>query len=148
MIRDPLRRLPIAARFGLAALLCLLPLGQVWSSYIIGGMEVPGYCNDDGLCVPGVYIPGSSSVTSVAQAPIRLFLVAAAAGLLVCAVRVRTVATLRIASVAVAAATAAALLAAGHRSTSVLLPVLAALLLAAPPVLAGRRALAKRSTAP
>lgn len=99
-------------RLWAAAALCVLPLGFVWS-----GRVTSGY---------------------VAQVPIRVFLVAAAVGFLVCATRTRTALTRRIARVACLAAAAAAVLAAANGSARILLCLLAALAMVVPLVAAPR----------
>lgn len=104
MTRDPFAAVPTTTRLWAAAVLCALSLGLTWS------YGAP-----------------------VKDAPVRLFVVAAAAGLLVAALRARTPATQRLARAATAALTVALALVLGHGSRAGVLVLALALLLAAPP---------------
>lgn len=103
------------ARLLAAAALCVLPLGFDWSGSVRSGYQ-----------------------SLVSQAPIRVFLVAAALGFLLCATRVRTPAMRRVARLAWVSTAAAALLAAGHGSPQILLCPVVALALAGPAVAGDR----------
>ena len=67
-------------RLWTAALLCVLPFGFVWSGGVTPGTVIYGDCtySDNEYCVPDQYVPGSAYHSLVSQAPIRVFLVAAA----------------------------------------------------------------------
>jgi hypothetical protein len=140
VIRDPFARLPVSGRLWAAALLCIVPLGLVWSKVngvVTNGIFGPGYCDYDGYCEPGiytagVYVPGST--THVSQSPARVFLLVAAAALVFTATRVRTAATRKVARLATGSLAFAAGLAASHRATLTLVCVLLALALVAPAV--------------
>jgi hypothetical protein len=106
---DPLRRLPAAARLWAAAGLSALPLGL------------------------------STDQTRVSQAPIRVFLVAAAIAFAVCAVGVRTEAKRALARTGCACASAGAALAAANEAPRVLLCLIGALVLVAPLVVLAKR---------
>jgi hypothetical protein len=101
--RDPLAPIPTTARLSAAAMLCALSLGLDWS------------------------------VTTVSAAPVRLFVVAPALGLLVAALRPRTRATQRLARVATVALTVALAYALGHSNRQVVLLLAVAVVLAARP---------------
>lgn len=127
-------------RLWAAAFLCVLPLGFVWSGGVTSGYVLYGDCNytDNYYCVPDQYVPGTAYHSLVSQAPIRVFLVAAAAAFVICAARTRTAATLRVAHAGCASLVVAAALAAGQGAARVLICVVAALVLVAPRVLAKR----------
>ena len=97
---------------------------------------------DDYYCVPDQYLPGSTRLSFVSQAPIRVFLVAAAIAFVVCAARTRTVATRAVARLGCAAVAGAVALAAGHGAVRVLACLLGAIVLVGPLVLARSRVLA------
>lgn len=126
-------------RLTAAAALCLLPLGLVWSGGVTSGYVLYGDCSytDNDYCVPDQYVPGTPYHSLASQAPIRVFLVAAAIGFVLCATRVRTESTRRVARLACLATAAGAVLAAANGSSRSLLCLVAALALAVPPV-AGR----------
>ena len=138
---DPLRGLSTAARLWAAVLLTLLPLGYVWS--VGAGMITPGFTlygdcgyNDGPYCTPDRYVSGYAtrgSLTMVSQAPVRVLLLAAAAGFVVASWR-RTATTRRLAKVATGALVGALALALSHRDVNVVLLLAAALAFAAPPV--------------
>ena len=132
---DPLRRLPTRIRLWLAVLLCLTPMGLVWQTTVTPGTTLYGDCgySSGPYCVPDTYLPGSANSTTVAQSPIRIFLVVAVVLLAACAATARTQATQRLARIATGALAVAAVLAAAHGSSRTLLSVLIALALAAPP---------------
>jgi hypothetical protein len=123
-------------RLWAAAALCLLPLGFVWSGGVTSGYVLFGDCDytENSYCVPDQYVPGTPYHSLVLQAPIRVFLVAAAVGFLLCATRRRTLLTRRVARVACASTAVAALLAAGNGSPRILVCLVAALALVAPVV--------------
>jgi hypothetical protein len=135
VVTDPLRRIPTSARLWLAAVLCLAPMGLIWSTSVTPGTTLFGDCgySDGPYCTPDQYLPGSASTTTVAQSPIRVFLVVAVLLLAVCAATPRTERTRRLARVATGALALAALLSASHGASRPLVCVLAALALAAPP---------------
>jgi len=112
---DPSRILSTTLRLSAASLLCVLALGMAWS-----------------------YSAGSAVL--VRQAPVRLFVVAAALGLAATALRSRTPATQRLARTATAALGVAIALALGHGQGPVVLLLAVALILAAPPAWRGPRA--------
>ena len=141
MIRDPFARLPVTGRLWTAALLCVVPLGLVWSKVnglLTNGVFGPGYCDYDGYCEPGiytagVYVPGST--THVSQSPARVFLLIAAVALAFTGdpdPYHRDPA--RSARLATGSLAFAAVLAASHRATLTLVCVLVALALVAPAV--------------
>lgn len=123
-------------RLWAAAALCLLPLGFVWSGGVTSGYVLFGNCSysADYYCVPDQYVPGTAYHSLVSQAPIRVFLVAAALGFVLCATRVRTPALLRVARCAWLSTAAAVLLAAGHGSARIVVCLVAALVLVGPAV--------------
>jgi hypothetical protein len=139
--RDPLARLPTALRLWAAAALCVVPLGLSWS--FSSGFLTPGYylygdCGyrSDAYCTPDQYVPGSylpGHSTIVSQSPLRVFLILAAAALVFTATRVRTDATRRVARVGTGAMATGAVLAAGNGAPVVLICLVGALVLAAPP---------------
>ncbi len=92
-------------RLWTAALLCVLPFGFAWSGGVTPGTVIYGDCtySDGEYCVPDQYVPGSSYHSLVSQAPIRVFLVAAAVIFIACATRVRTHLTRRLARLGCAA---------------------------------------------
>jgi hypothetical protein len=139
--RDPLARLPTALRLWAAAALCVVPLGLSWSFssgflssgyYLYGdcGYSADAYCTPDQY-VPGSYLPGHSTIVS--QSPLRVFLVLAAVALAFTATRVRTEATRRVARIGTGAIAVGAVQAAANGASVVLICLVAALLLAAPP---------------
>jgi hypothetical protein len=112
-------------RLALAAALCVLPLGLVWSTspgfltagYIIYGdcsYSVETYCTNDAY-VPGYYVPGSRILGADASA--RVFLVFAAVVLGLAALRTRTEALKRVVRAATVAAGIAFVLAVSQRAT-------------------------------
>ena len=135
---DPFARLPTVARLWAAAVLCVVPLGLVWSRLpgtVTPGLVGPGSCDADGFCTPGIYTPGiyyGGGTVPGASASARVLLVAAAVALVVVAVRLRTDATRRVARLTTVAVGVAAALAAADRATGSLLCLLAALALVAP----------------
>ena len=128
------------ARLLFAAALCVLPLGFVWSGGVTSGYVVFGDCSysENYYCVPDYYVPGTPYRSLVSEAPIRVFLVLAAAAFVVCASHVRTEATKTVARVGCLSAAVAAALAAGNGSTRVLLCLIGALVLVVPLVSARR----------
>jgi hypothetical protein len=140
-----LRGLPTPVRLWAAAVLCFVPMGFVWSGRVSGGYYLYGDCSytDDYYCVPDQYVPGSTKLVFVSQAPVRVFLVAAAIAFVVCAARVRTPTTRALARLGCVALVAAAALAAGQGAVRVLACVLVALALVAPLVAARPGVLAK-----
>jgi hypothetical protein len=124
-LRGRLPEVSTAARLWVAALLAVIPLGFVWAKskgYVTPGVFGPMTCDYDGTdCDPGVYtagmyVPGTTE--HVSDAPVRLFLVAAAVAVIVVATRVRTAGTRRLARLAVGSLIVAALLAVGARATT------------------------------
>ena len=132
---DPLRRLSTTSRLWLAVLLCIVPLGLVWQTDVTPGTTLYGDCgySDGSLCVPDAYLPGSVSSTTIAQSPLRVFLLTGIVLLALCACTPRTEATRRLARIAVVAIGLGAVLAASHGSSRALVSMLAALALAGPP---------------
>jgi hypothetical protein len=139
--RDPLTRLPTGLRLWAATALCVLPLGLSWSfstGFLTSGYYLAGDCgySDYTYCTPDQYVPGTflpGHSTLVSQSPLRVFLVLAAAALVFTATRVRTEATRRVVRVGTGAIGVAAVLAAGNGASIVLICLLAALAMAAPP---------------
>lgn len=123
-------------RLLLAAALCVLPLGFVWSGGVSSGYVLFGSCSytEDYYCVPDYYVAGTPYHSLVSEAPIRVFLVFAAVAFLVCAGHVRTEATKRLARAGCLSAAIAAVLAAGNGSTRILVCLIGALVLVAPRV--------------
>lgn len=132
--------MPARTRLWAAAALCVLPLGFVWSGGVTSGYVRFGDCDysDSYYCVPDEYVPGTPYHSLVFQAPIRVFLVGAALGFVLCATRVRTELTRRIGRLACLATAAAGVLAAAHGSSRLLLCAVAALVLVVP-LVAGSR---------
>jgi hypothetical protein len=128
------------ARLLFAAALCVLPLGFVWSGGVTSGYILYGDCSytSDYYCVPDYYVAGTPYHSLVSEAPIRVFLVFAAAAFVVCAGHVRTEATRRVARAGCVSAAIAAALAAGNGSTRILLCLVGALALVVPLVAARR----------
>jgi hypothetical protein len=130
-------------RLWVAAALCLVPLGLVWSrtasqftiGYTIYGTcsyAEPGtYCTEDAY-VPGTFTPGSSLHGFSTSA--RVFLVFAAVVLAWVASQPRTSDTRRWARLAVIGIIIALVLSVSARSTASIACLLAALGLAGPPV--------------
>jgi hypothetical protein len=141
---DPLRGLPTPLRLWAAAFLCVLPLGFLWSGEVTPGVVLFGDCSytEGYYCVPDQYLPGSAKYSFVSQAPIRVFLIAAAIAFVVCAARARTVSTRAVARLGCAAVAGAIVLAAGHGSVQVLACVLGAFVLVGPLVVRPARVLA------
>ena len=128
------------ARLLFAAALCVLPLGFVWSGGVTSGYVVFGDCSysENYYCVPDYYVPGTPYHSLVSEAPIRVFLVLAAAAFVLCASHVRTEATKHVARAGCLSAGVAAALAAGNGATRVLLCLVGALVLVVPLVWARR----------
>ncbi|MDT4940850.1 MAG: hypothetical protein QOJ34_939 [Pseudonocardiales bacterium] len=127
-------------RLALAAALCVLPLGLVWSTsagFLTSGYVIYGdcgytadeYCTTDSY-VPGYYLPGSRVLGADASA--RVFLVFAALVLGYIAVRTRTAATRRLARAATVSAGIALALAVSQRATLTIACLAGALLLVVP----------------
>lgn len=133
-LRDPLAALPTPLRLWAAAVLCLVPMGFVWSGHVTAGFYLFGDCSytDDYYCVPDQYVPGSTKLSFVSQAPIRVFLVAAAVAFVICAARTRTLATRALARLGCVALTAGVALALAQGAVRVLACLLVALALVAP----------------
>lgn len=110
-------RLSTPLRLRVAAALCLLPLGLVWSA-------------NAGFHLPGTYSPGVGELG--AQAPARLFLVVSAAVFAVAAARPRTQATKRAVQAAVGSLGVALALALAARATAAGICVAGALALVVP----------------
>jgi hypothetical protein len=134
------RGLPTTARIWAATVLCLLPLGTIWSvraGLFLSTPSLPGICNPDtGFCTPdiptaGVLVPGSTELVS--QSPAGVVLIFAAAALCYVGTRVRTDRTRTVARMACAALAVVTALAAAHAATTALLCSLAALALVGPP---------------
>lgn len=142
MIPVRLPTLGTPGRLLVAAALCIVPMGLVWSTsvtpgFITPGMVGPSSCDADGYCAPGIYTPGVyvagiSILEHVSQAPVRLFLVVAAVVFVVAAVRVRTPATRRLVRIATVLLGIAAVLALGQRAVVPLGCVVLALALVVP----------------
>ncbi len=128
-------------RLWTAALLCLLPFGFAWSGGVTPGTVVYGDCtySDNEYCVPDQYVPGSTYHSLVSQAPIRVFLLAAALIFVGCATRVRTLVSRRVARLGCAAVTVAAVLATAHGAPRILACLCGALALVVPRVVRFRR---------
>lgn len=137
-LRDPLRALPTPLRLWAAAVLCLVPMGFAWSGHVTAGIYLYGDCSytDNYYCVPDQYVPGSTRLSFVSQAPIRVFLVAAAVAFVISAARTRTLATRALARLGCGALAAGAALALAQGAVRVLVCLLVALALVAPLVLA------------
>jgi hypothetical protein len=122
----------------------MLPLGFLWSGDVTPGFVLYGDCSytDNYYCVPDQFVPGSTRLSFVSQAPIRVFLVAAALAFVVCAGQARTVATRAVARVGCAAVVGAIALAAGQGAVRVLACLLGALALVGPLVAVRSRVLA------
>ena len=127
-------------RLALAAVLCVLPLGLVWSTttgfltagYIIYGdcsYSVETYCTTD-TYIPGYYLPGSRILGADASA--RVFLVFAAFVLAYAALRTRTATTKRLVRAATVATGIALVLAVSQRATLTIACLAGALALAVP----------------
>lgn len=131
-------------RLWAAAALCLVPLGLLWSAsagFLGVGTTLYGSCSD-GYCTPDLYIPGyytPGTQTLVAQSPVRVFLIFAAAALIWTATRTRTASTLRAARLATAAIGLTAVLAAANAVPLVLVCTGGALALLVPLVRPRRR---------
>ncbi len=128
-------------RLWTAALLCALPFGFAWSGGVTPGTVIYGDCtySDNEYCVPDQYVPGSAYHSLVSQAPIRVFLVAAALIFIACATRVRTHHTRRLARLGCAALVLAAVLAAAHGAPRIVVCLAGALALVLPRVVRLRR---------
>ncbi|MDT4950239.1 MAG: hypothetical protein QOJ37_2834 [Pseudonocardiales bacterium] len=111
MRSDPLARLSTELRLAAAAVLCIAPMGLLWSV-----STRPGHN------------------TLVSQSPLRVFLLFAAATLAFVAIRVRTAATRRIARAGTVSIGIAAVLAAANGRSLVLVCLLAAAALTVGPV--------------
>jgi len=127
-------------RLSVAAALCVLPLGLVWSA--TSGILTPGftiygdcsysyevYCTPDAY-IPGSYIPGADVLG--AQATARVFLVFAAVVLAYAAVGTRTPFARRLVRAATVAIGVALALAVSARAVAAVVCLLAALALVAP----------------
>jgi hypothetical protein len=134
------RGLTTRVRLALAAALCVLPLGLVWSAsagfltsgYIIYGdcsYSVETYCTND-YYVPGYYLPGSRVLG--ADVPARVFLVFAAVVLGLAAIRARTELTRRLVRAATVATGIALVVAVSQRATLPIACLAGALALVAP----------------
>ena len=136
MRSDPLAGVPTTWRLWGAAALCAAPTGTVWSSTFTPGTTLYGDCgySDGPYCVPDTYLPGTTSMTTVAESPARVFLFAAIVALVFVAVRVRTPLTRRIARAATGSIAIAAVLAAQNGSRTLLVCTLLALVLTVPVV--------------
>ena len=146
-MRDPLARIPASARLWAAAVVTLVPLGLLWS--VSAGLYNPGfisygdcgytdytYCTPD-TYIPGYYVPGQSS--TVAQSPMRLFLLLAALAFVVAALHRRTAGTRLLVRGATLLLGWAAAYAVAHGSFRVAALVLVALALTVPLVWRARR---------
>lgn len=139
-VGDVVRGLTTSVRLGLAAALCVLPLGLVWST--TAGLLTPGiilsgncgyvdyeYCTPDQY-LPGSYIPGDHLLGADVSA--RLFLVFAAVALGYAAVRTRTAATKRLVRAATVATGIALALATAQRAMLSVVCLVGALALVVP----------------
>jgi hypothetical protein len=135
--RDPLSRLPTVLRLQAAAALCVLPLGLVWPSSarsLTFGTTLPGHCGGGfDFCTPGApgsYLPGQHILG--VQAPARVFLMFAAAVLVLAATRTRTPFTKRLVRAATGTLGIAATLAVAYHAVPTLVCVVAAMALVTP----------------
>jgi hypothetical protein len=145
-VRDPLSRIPATARLWAAAVVTLVPLGLLWS--VSAGLYNPGYTyygdcgyTDSTYCTPDTYIPGyyvPGQTSTVAQSPLRLFLVVAALGFVVAALHRRTGGTRLLVRLATLALGWAVVYAVGHGSFRVAALLVIALALTVPLVWRGR----------
>jgi hypothetical protein len=143
MTRDPLAALTTSARLWLAiTVLILTPTGDQTSLGL--GLLLPGttlygdcgyssgpYCTPD-MYLPGSYLPGQLMITSLAG--IRLMVTLALIGLVVVALRRRTLVTRRVAQAATVLLAGALVLTLGTGSSQLTVLLIAALVLTGPPV--------------
>jgi hypothetical protein len=139
-VPDLFARIPTRARLWAAAVVALVPLGLFWS--LAAGIYNPGYtyygdcgytentyCTPD-TYIPGYYVPGQTS--TVAQSPLRVFLVLAALACVVAAVHRRTRRTRVLVQVATLGLGWAVVYAVGHGSFRVAALLVLALALTVP----------------